>query len=178
LASEPAKLVFVGLMAVGKTTVGRLVAAELGRPLSDSDAEIERAEGASAKLIAATRGADELHELEAAHLLGALADPEPLVICAAASVVDREDCRAALAAPGVAVIWLTASPAELAERFFADPHRPAYDADTERMLRDQLAARERSLTEVATETIATATLTPGDIAKRVVQLVGGSPLDD
>jgi len=38
-------IALVGLMGVGKTTVGRRLAKELGRPFYDSDDEIEKASG-------------------------------------------------------------------------------------------------------------------------------------
>jgi shikimate kinase len=36
------RLVLVGMMGAGKTTVGRLVAARLGRLFVDTDADVER----------------------------------------------------------------------------------------------------------------------------------------
>ncbi|MHB1503956.1 MAG: shikimate kinase [Acidimicrobiales bacterium] len=36
------RLVLVGMMGAGKTTLGRLVAARLGRLLVDTDADVER----------------------------------------------------------------------------------------------------------------------------------------
>lgn len=38
-------IALAGFMGAGKTTVGRLLAAELGRPFFDSDAEVERLSG-------------------------------------------------------------------------------------------------------------------------------------
>jgi shikimate kinase len=176
LPSEPAKIVFIGLMAVGKTTVGRLVAERLGRPLSDSDLAIEREQGRSAKEIAAAEGGDALHDLEAKHLLDALAAPGPLVICAAASIVERADCRDALRPADVFVAWLTAPTAALAERFGGDPHRPVYDADTVAMLDRQLADRAEKLKEVADEIVPTAGRSPEEIAEGLLPVLGGSRL--
>ena len=66
-------IVLVGLMASGKTTVGRLLAEALGVPFSDSDTAIELERGTTVKELADEIGVDEMHELEAAHLLTALA---------------------------------------------------------------------------------------------------------
>ncbi len=44
-------VVLVGLMGSGKTTVGRLLAARLGRPLVDSDAVIEGTTGRTVREI-------------------------------------------------------------------------------------------------------------------------------
>jgi shikimate kinase len=104
-AAAPARhLVLIGLMGTGKTTLGRLAAARLGWPLSDSDAEIQAREGASVRELQERWGAGGLHRLEATILLEALARPEPSVICAAASTIDDERCRAALRAPGVSTV--------------------------------------------------------------------------
>jgi shikimate kinase len=87
-------------------------------------------------------GVEAMHDLEAAQLLHALAEPGPSVISAAASVVDGEPCRAALTSPGVAVIWLRGSAAVLADRFPAGDHRPAYAASPEVFLSQQAERRE------------------------------------
>ena len=49
-------IVLTGMMGCGKTTVGRLLSARLGRPLVDTDALIEEREGRSIPQICAPRG--------------------------------------------------------------------------------------------------------------------------
>ena len=49
-------LVLVGMMGAGKTTVGRRLAARLGRHFVDCDEEIEKAAGMTIEDIFATRG--------------------------------------------------------------------------------------------------------------------------
>jgi shikimate kinase len=49
-------IVLVGMMGAGKTTVGRRLAARLGRHFVDSDEEVEKAAGMSIEDIFATRG--------------------------------------------------------------------------------------------------------------------------
>ena len=123
------QVVLVGLMGAGKTTVGRLIAAGLGWPLRDSDVDLQESTGMTVRELRAARGTRVLHEAEAQTLLRALAEPSPGVVCAAASAIDNGAARTALAAPDIAVIWLTAPPAVLAERFANDPHRPVYGPD-------------------------------------------------
>ena len=48
-------VVLVGMMGAGKTAVGRALAARLGVPLLDSDAEIERAASATIAAVATIR---------------------------------------------------------------------------------------------------------------------------
>jgi len=136
-------IVLVGLMGAGKTTVGRLLAARLGWTWRDSDADIEAATGLTVRELRDRDGMDAMHDLEAAQLLDALADPLPSVISAAASVIDDSDCRDALAAKDVAIVWLRASPGELARRFrSANRHRPAYGADPETFLAELATRRD------------------------------------
>jgi shikimate kinase len=57
-------IVVTGAMGVGKTTVGRLLAAELGLPFLDSDDYLEMEVGDSGAVIAAQEGVAGLHEVE------------------------------------------------------------------------------------------------------------------
>lgn len=135
-------VVLVGLMGSGKTTVGRALAAALGRPFSDSDRAISRETAKTVRELAEELGVEEMHELEAEHLLGALARPEPTVIAAAASTIEDPRCREALAAPGVRVIWLRASPPALAGRFPQLRHRPRFGRRPRGLLAEQAAHRD------------------------------------
>ena len=113
-------IVLTGLMGSGKTTVGRKLAAEIGWDWRDSDVDIEAATGRTVRELRDEEGVDAMHGREAAAADGrARRRAERNVISAAASVVDVPECRTALAAPDVAVIWLRAAPAVLAKRFRA-----------------------------------------------------------
>jgi shikimate kinase len=114
-------LVVVGSMAVGKSTVGSLLAERLGRPFHDSDDDLQTSAGQTGRELAATKGVATLHRWEASHLLDALALPEPAVIAAAASVVDDPHCVEALSARFVA--WLRARPETELRRLAGDHHR-------------------------------------------------------
>jgi shikimate kinase len=121
-------IVIVGLMGSGKTTVGAALAAALGRPHRDSDADLFAAIGRTARELADDIGVVPLHELELRHLLDALAEPAPMVISAAASTIDEPAGRAALADPAVTVVWLQITPAAAAARQAPDDHRPLPEA--------------------------------------------------
>lgn len=142
----------VGLMASGKTTTGRRIAAELGRPFRDCDELLEARAGKTAAEIAQRDGLDALHALEAAVLLDALGAPDPAVITAAASTIEVERCRAALA--DAYVIWLRADVATLLTRVRAKPHRPLA-ADVEEQLTEQAARRNPLFAAVADEIVDT-----------------------
>ena len=165
-------VVLVGLMGAGKTTVGRRLAARLGWPWHDSDADIEAATGMTVRELRDRDGVDAMHDLEAAQLLQALAEPGKSVVSAAASVVDAERCRAALTSPGVAVVWLRGSPAVLAARFPTGDHRPAYGASPEAFLAHQATWREAHFRSLDPMVIDVDAIDPDTAVARVIEALG------
>jgi shikimate kinase len=151
-------IVVVGLMGSGKTTVGAALARALARPHRDSDRDIARSAGTTAREIAAAEGIEHLHALELDHLLDALQEPNPTVVSAAASVIDTSDARAALADPAVNVVWLRGDPSLLAVRAARDDHRPSPEPPAL-----QAARRDPLFAEVADHTIDVGDLTPDEI---------------
>jgi shikimate kinase len=122
---RPQHVVLVGPMGAGKTTTGGALAEVLGWPLRDCDVDLEARAGRTATEIARSEGVAHLHRLEAEVLLDALDADEPSVITAAASVVEDETVRGALATP--LVVWLDVPDAELLARMGAAAHRRPLD---------------------------------------------------
>jgi shikimate kinase len=149
MATAVQHVVMLGLMGAGKTSVGRELAELLGWPLSDSDEEIEREQGATVRELSTRLGVDAMHRFEAEHLTRALSAPEPNVVSAAASVIDEARCRGALERADVFAVWLEVDAGRLAARFALGSHRPVFDGDTERMFRRQIAGRGRLFAQVA-----------------------------
>ena len=158
-------VVLVGLMGTGKTTVGRSLAEALDRPFSDSDAAIERERGSTVQELADQIGVEEMHELEARHLLRALDASEPSVIAAAASTIDDAACRAALVAPGVTTIWLKADPAVLARRFERQRHRPRFGRSPRELLAEQATERDALFESLHPIEIETTAKEPAEIVR-------------
>lgn len=117
-------VVVVGLMGAGKSTTGSALAEALAVPFADSDADITTLTGRSGSEIAATDGVPNLHQLEAAVLLGALARTQPSVIAAAASVVENTTVRAALARRATVVRLVVPEAETLARQKTGDHRRP------------------------------------------------------
>jgi shikimate kinase len=141
VGEEVRHIVLVGLMGAGKTSVGRVLAGRLGRPLSDSDEWILARTGTTVRELRNQMGVDAMHHLESEHLLDALEQSTPSVIAAAASVADDAACRHALARPGAVTVWLRGRPQTLAKRFDSSAHRPAFGADAQEFLAAQAASR-------------------------------------
>jgi shikimate kinase len=141
------RLVLVGMMGAGKSTIGRAVAARLGWPYVDNDDLVRELGGAGAPAIATSRGVDELHRLELAALDDVLRRPGPLVAGAAGFAVT--DPRAAgLLRERATVVWLRARPETLRARI-ADGTGRRDDARSEAWLAETAAEREPAFAAVA-----------------------------
>jgi shikimate kinase len=170
---QPRHVVVVGLMGSGKTVVGRRLAARLGLPWRDSDREIEAATGLTVRELRDRDGVDAMHALEARHVLDALAAPQPSVISAAASTVEVPECRAAMTAPGVVVVWLRARPETLARRFKArDRHRPEYGVSPETFLAEQAASRDPLFASLVPVVVDVDRIRPAEVVARAIETLG------
>jgi shikimate kinase len=165
-------LVLVGMMGVGKSTVGRIVAAELGRPLFDSDEMIEARTGRTVREIWSTDGEAAFRALETDTMIEALAESEPSVIAAAGGVVLSEVNRAALRDADAHVVWLLADVEVLAERVRNGTHRPLLDDDPETVVRALYEVRAPLYQEVADAVVSVDHRSPQDVAKAVLRCCG------
>lgn len=172
----PSHVVLVGLMGVGKSTVGRRLAKELERPFADADEQVELAAGLAVPAIFRRDGEDAFRRLEAEVLADLVSRPHPLVIAAGGGVVTRPENRALLAE--VVVVWLRASAAFLARR--TDPtHRPLLAGDAEGALARLLVEREPLYEAVADIVVDVEPFHLGDdkpkraLARHIAELLGG-----
>jgi shikimate kinase len=154
-------------MGVGKTTVGRLVADRLGRPLRDSDTDLSTIHH-NARQMAAQQGVHVLHRIEADLLLDALAVDEPLVIAAAGSVVDDERALEALEQPGPMVVWLSAPLAVLVARLTEGDHRRDLGADPAAAVAELAGRRDPLYRRIADATVDVSDRSPEDTAEAVL----------
>jgi shikimate kinase len=99
-------IVLVGMMGVGKSSIGRRLAARLGVPFVDADVEIEKAAGMSIADIFARHGEAYFRSGEA-RVIARLLDSGPQVLASGGGAVMNADTRAAIKAKGVS-IWLKA----------------------------------------------------------------------
>lgn len=128
-----------GFMGTGKSTVGRTLAARLGRPFVDLDAEIERRAGRSIRQIFADVGEPEFRRLES-RTLEELA-PSDIVLATGGGAVLAAENRATMRRNGP-VVCLQAGVAEILRRTGRDDSRPLLAGeDREARVRRLLAER-------------------------------------
>jgi shikimate kinase len=135
-------IVLVGMMGVGKSSIGRRLAARLGVPFVDADTEIEKAAGMSIADIFARHGEADFRSGEA-RVIARLLDGGPQVLATGGGAVMNADTRAAIKAKGVS-IWLSAEFDVLLRRINKRKNeRPMLQtADPAATLRELLVARE------------------------------------
>ena len=122
-ATRGEHIVLVGAMGSGKTTVGRILAALLSRPLLDSDEQLRSIFGLDARELLRTEGRDRLHDEERRVLRLALSDAVPSIVTAAAGDVDEAAARESIRAAGY-VVYLRASEETLVRRIGDGSTRP------------------------------------------------------
>ena len=86
----PSNIALVGFMGAGKSTVGRVLAARLGKTFVETDAMVEQRVGLSVAEVFAQRGESCFRELEAQAVLDA-SQRRGCVIACGGGVVLRED---------------------------------------------------------------------------------------
>jgi shikimate kinase len=161
--------VLVGMMGVGKSTVGRAVAAQLGRTLLDSDDMIESRTGRTVREIWITDGEPAFRALETEALRDALTAPDPAVVAAAGGVVLSDVNRQLLSSSGACVVWLRAGIDLLADRVRAGGHRPLLDEDREATLRRMEEERAPLYQEVADAVVSVDHRSVNEVVKAVLR---------
>lgn len=120
-AARPPAIVFIGFMAAGKSAAAKATAERLGVSAGDSDAEVERAAGATVAEIFEREGESGFREREQAAVL-ALLDDGPPVLALGGGAVESERVREALAAH--LPVWCEVDEETAWERATRDEERP------------------------------------------------------
>jgi shikimate kinase len=115
-------LILVGLMGAGKSSVGRIVASQLGIPFIDSDAEIERVSRMSISELFAAYGEEEFRALET-RVMKRLLKGGPRVVSTGGGAFINDRTRRHIMKGGVSV-WLKAELDVLWERVNKRDTRP------------------------------------------------------
>lgn len=135
-------IVLVGMMGVGKSSIGRRLGVRLGVAFVDADAEIEKAAGMSIAEFFARHGEADFRSGEA-RVIARLLEGGPQVLATGGGAVMNAETRAAIKSKGVS-IWLSAELDVLMRRINKRKNdRPMLQtADPAATLRQLLAERE------------------------------------
>jgi shikimate kinase len=160
------RILVVGMMGAGKTTVGRAVAGRLGWRYYDNDELLHRAVGKDTRSVQEQEGEQVLRRAESAALTIALTQAGPLVAGVAGGVVTDPLDRARLRGGGF-VVWLRASVETLTRRV-AGTNRPWLGDDPHAALTTLYAGRADLYASVATLIVDVDALPPEGLAERIV----------
>jgi shikimate kinase len=160
----------IGPMGAGKSTIGRLLAAELNYQFKDSDRVIEEKTGADIPWIFDMEGEEGFRERET-QALTELATETQMVIATGGGIILREQNRKIMKQAGV-VCYLTASIDQLVERTARDKKRPLLQVEDPRQkIIDILTYREPLYLDAADHVVNTDRRSPKNVAQDIVQLI-------
>lgn len=164
--TEPA-IVLVGPMAVGKSTVGPILARRLGRSFTDVDELIVAEQGRPISEIFATQGEAGFRAMELETTVRVLAAGG--VVALGGGAVVTPALREALGAH--TVIWLTATVDDAVRRVGQGTDRPLLVGDVAGNWSRLAAQREAWYREVADHRVVTSGRKPNQVARVICELL-------
>lgn len=136
--TDPRSIVLIGMMGVGKSTIGRRLAVRLGLPFIDADDAIEHAAGMSIPEIFARYGETGFRDGER-RVIARLMEEGQQVIATGGGAFMNDETRALILERGLA-IWLDADIDILVERVSRREGRPLLQGKDPRAVLTELAA--------------------------------------
>jgi shikimate kinase len=168
------RVVLVGMMGSGKTTVGAILADRLGWAFHDNDTVLRQLFDATPRQLLEAAGEAAMHSAEITALSAALAMPPPAVVAAAGGTILDPGARAEMADAGL-VVWLRITAATARFRSGGGDHRPWPDADRTAWIARVLEEREGLYAEVADLTLDADRQSPQALAERIMDGVERQP---
>jgi shikimate kinase len=162
------RLVLVGPMGAGKTTVGRLVAEALGVGFADTDELVEQRTGTTVAELFVDEGEAYFRKLEREAVADALDTHEGVLALGGGAVLDP-DTRAQLT--GHRVVFLRVGLSDAAQRVGLGVSRPLLLGNVRGRIKQLLDERTPVYESVAGDVVDTDGLTARDVADRVHALV-------
>jgi shikimate kinase len=166
-----ARILLVGMMGAGKSTVGSALAARLGWRYVDSDAQVEAATGRTVPEIFEADGEPAFRVEESRALREALSDPSPSVVSVAGGAVLDPANRELIASAGT-VVWLRAGVDTLARRVGEGAGRPLLSGDPAGVLARLSEVRDPLYASVADGVIDVDDMAEPEVLERVLSVAG------
>ena len=164
------RVLLVGMMGAGKTTVGRALAQRFGWPYLDSDEEVRRRTGRTVPQIFAEQGEAAFRAEESAVLAEACSSTHPVVVSVAGGAV-LDPANRQLLRQGGPVVWLRASLATLTSRVGDGRTRPLLGDDPGGALARLYPERARLYEQLATVIVDVDDVPTDRVVDRVVAAV-------
>ncbi len=161
-------VVLIGPPGAGKSTVGRLVAEDLGVSFRDTDDDVEATAGRSISDIFVEDGEATFRVLERDAVAAALAGHEGVLAVGGGAVLD-ESTQSLLA--GRRVVFLDVGIKDAASRVGFNRDRPLLLGNPRAQWVRLMEARRPVYERLATATVPTDGRTPEDVAAEIVALV-------
>ncbi|MGC8626858.1 MAG: shikimate kinase [Acidimicrobiales bacterium] len=161
------RLLLVGMMGSGKSTVAALAGARLGWPVVDTDSLVEAEVGTSVAEVFARQGEAEFRARESRAIAQLANGPEPAVVSVGGGAVLSAANRSLLRRAGT-VVWLRARPETLAERVGDGTGRPLLAGTPREAIERLVAEREPLYQEVADMVVDVDGLSPEQVVDKVV----------
>lgn len=169
--ADTGPLVLIGSPGAGKTTVGAILAEELGVDFHDVDQIIEQRAGRPIRDIFADDGEAAFRAVEERTVIEFLQLPGVLSLGGGAPIIPA--VREALS--GHTVVWLEVSAAQAADRVGMNVTRPLLLGNVRTRLRHLLQERLPVYQACATHRVATDDLSAPEVAQRVLELLHPRP---
>jgi shikimate kinase len=165
---EGQPIFLIGMMAAGKTTVGRLLAHSLGYDFIDADRELEARSGVSVSTIFSVEGEEGFRSREAA-VLEELSRRTGLVLATGGGAILNAETRRLLRERGL-VIYLRAGSDEIYRRTRNDRSRPLLQTAEPRARIDELLRQRQPLYEATAHLVFhSAAANPKRLVRRILE---------
>ena len=163
------RVVLVGPMGAGKTTVATLLAEAWGVAARDTDADIEAGTGREISDIFVESGEDAFRELEAAAVAAAVAEHDGVLALGGGAVL-RPESRALLS--DLPVVFLRVGLTDAVKRVGLGVGRPLLLGNVRSRIKTLLDERTPIYESVATHVVETDDRTPDEVAAEIRELFG------
>ena len=164
----PPRVVLVGAMGAGKTTVAGLLGEAWGVPVRDTDADIEASTGREISDIFVESGEDHFRELEAAAVATALAEHDGVLALGGGAVL-RPETRDLLT--GATVVFLRVGLSDAVKRVGLGVGRPLLLGNVRSRIKALLDERTPVYESVATHVVDTDGRLPLEVAADIQELL-------